>query len=202
MLYQPPSQAPLFGRFVVGGDQVLGAVDEEDVLFHAGPVAVAAAQLDGVGTRGDHPQSMPLCELRHSVWHFSLYIVLSLFKMAQSQNLQDSGLWSQEERLIKDRASNCPLTKESKSGILRVAFVDGVVAQSVRASACHAEGREFESLQPRHSPRGSSSGVEHNLAKVGVAGSNPVFRSIKNESPAVCTAGFFRIFRRERPFVP
>ena len=26
--------------------------------------------------------------------------------------------------------------------------------------------------------RGSSSGVEHNLAKVGVAGSNPVFRSI------------------------
>ena len=26
---------------------------------------------------------------------------------------------------------------------------------------------------------GSSSGVEHNLAKVGVAGSNPVFRSIK-----------------------
>ena len=83
------------------------AVDEEDALFHAGPVAVAAAQLDGVGPRGDHPQSMPLCELRHSVWHFSLYIVLSLFKMAQSQNLQDSGLWSQEERLIKDRASNC-----------------------------------------------------------------------------------------------
>ena len=28
--------------------------------------------------------------------------------------------------------------------------------------------------------RGSSSGVEHNLAKVGVAGSNPVFRSIES----------------------
>ncbi len=28
--------------------------------------------------------------------------------------------------------------------------------------------------------RGSSSVVEHHLAKVGVAGSNPVFRSIKN----------------------
>ena len=26
----------------------------------------------------------------------------------------------------------------------------GVVAQSVRVSACHAEGREFESRQPRH----------------------------------------------------
>ena len=48
---------------------------------------------------------------------------------------------------------------------------------------------------------GSSSGVEHNLAKVGVAGSNPVFRSMKNESPAVCAAGLFRVFRRERPFV-
>ena len=29
---------------------------------------------------------------------------------------------------------------------------------------------------------GSSSGVEHNLAKVGVAGSNPVFRSKNNNN--------------------
>jgi hypothetical protein len=31
---------------------------------------------------------------------------------------------------------------------------------------------------PSPAPRGSSSVVEHHLAKVGVAGSNPVFRSI------------------------
>ena len=39
----------------------------------------------------------------------------------------------------------------------------------------------FKSLHPHHPRRGSSSVVEYHLAKVRVAGSNPVFRSKKNE---------------------
>ena len=42
--------------------------------------------------------------------------------------------------------------------------------------ACHAGDHGFKSRRSRQS--GSSSGVEHCLAKAGVAGPNPVFRSI------------------------
>ena len=41
---------------------------------------------------------------------------------------------------------------------------------------CHGGDRQFKSDPGRQ--RGSSSVVEHNLAKVGVAGPSPVFRSI------------------------
>ena len=53
----------------------------------------------------------------------------------------------------------------------------GLVVQLVRTLACHARGREFESLPGRHLC-GSDSVVECRLAKANVAGSNPVFRSI------------------------
>ena len=43
---------------------------------------------------------------------------------------------------------------------------------------CHGGDRQFKSDPGRQC--GSSSVVEHNLAKVGVAGSSPVFRSIDN----------------------
>ena len=48
---------------------------------------------------------------------------------------------------------------------------------------CHGGDRQFKSDPGRQ--RGSSSVVEHNLAKVGVAGSSPVFRSIWRHSQAV-----------------
>ena len=48
---------------------------------------------------------------------------------------------------------------------------------------CHGGDRQFKSDPGRQ--RGSSSVVEHNLAKVGVAGSSPVFRSICRHSQAV-----------------
>ena len=48
---------------------------------------------------------------------------------------------------------------------------------------CHGGDRQFKSDPGRHC--GSSSVVEHNLAKVGVAGSSPVFRSIWRHSQAV-----------------
>ena len=48
---------------------------------------------------------------------------------------------------------------------------------------CHGGDRQFKSDPGRQC--GSSSVVEHNLAKVGVAGSSPVFRSIWRHSQAV-----------------
>ena len=38
---------------------------------------------------------------------------------------------------------------------------------------------------------GSGSAVEHHLAKVRVAGSNPVFRSIECQTPPPCSGGVF-----------
>ena len=86
---------------------------------------------------------------------------------------------------------------------------NGPVAQSVRALACHARGRGFEPLPGRHyalvaqsveqqtenlrvggsiPPQGtivcgSSSVVECHLAKVDVAGPNPVYRSTETQMP-------------------
>ena len=66
---------------------------------------------------------------------------------------------------------------------------NGLVVQMVRTLACHARGREFESLPGRHrillglsGPEGRISGsgsvVERRLAKANVASSNLVFRSM------------------------
>ncbi len=50
------------------------------------------------------------------------------------------------------------------------------------------ETRESSSLSSSTDPAGVAQLVEHNLAKVGVAGSNPVSRSNKKTPP---TRGFF-----------
>ena len=56
---------------------------------------------------------------------------------------------------------------------------NGPVVQLVRMPPCHGGDRRFESVLGRQC--GSSSVVEHHLAKVGVASSNLVFRSIRNQ---------------------
>ena len=72
----------------------------------------------------------------------------------------------------------------------------GLVVQLVRTLACHARGREFESLPGRHripfkplclggNRLGSGSVVERRLAKANVASSNLVFRSIWRHSQVV-----------------
>ena len=72
----------------------------------------------------------------------------------------------------------------------------GLVVQLVRTLACHARGREFESLPGRHripfrapGPGGNISGsgsvVERRLAKANVASSNLVFRSKWRHSQVV-----------------
>ncbi len=60
----------------------------------------------------------------------------------------------------------------------------GPVVQLVRTLACHARGREFESL-PGRQICGSGSVVERRLAKANVASSNLVFRSIWRHSQVV-----------------
>ena len=66
---------------------------------------------------------------------------------------------------------------------------NGLVAQLVRALACHARGRGFEPHPSRHScnfpPADLAHLVERDLAKVEVAGSSPVIRSIRRHSQAV-----------------
>ena len=63
-----------------------------------------------------------------------------------------------------------------------------MVAQLVRALACHARGRGFEPHPSRHfflrtkPPADLAHLVERDLAKVEVAGSSPVIRSKKEES--------------------
>ena len=53
----------------------------------------------------------------------------------------------------------------------------GALVQLVRIHACHAWGHGFESRTHRILAKIAQL-VEHDLAKVGVAGSSPVFRSI------------------------
>ena len=53
----------------------------------------------------------------------------------------------------------------------------GLVAQLVRALACHARGRGFEPHPSRHAYADLAHLVERDLAKVEVAGSSPVIRS-------------------------
>ena len=58
----------------------------------------------------------------------------------------------------------------------------GLVAQLVRALACHARGRGFEPHPSRHFSNNYADLahlVERHLAKVEVAGSSPVIRSKK-----------------------
>ena len=64
---------------------------------------------------------------------------------------------------------------------------NGLVAQLVRALACHARGRGFEPHPSRHSCTSADLAhlVERDLAKVEVAGSSPVIRSIWRHSQAV-----------------
>ena len=59
---------------------------------------------------------------------------------------------------------------------------NGLVAQLVRALACHARGRGFDPHPSRHSADLAHL-VERHLAKVEVAGSSPVIRSIEKSIP-------------------
>ena len=56
------------------------------------------------------------------------------------------------------------------------AYFYGALVQLVRIHACHAWGHGFESRTHRLFAKIAQL-VEHDLAKVGVAGSSPVFRS-------------------------
>ena len=62
-------------------------------------------------------------------------------------------------------------------------LLNGLVAQLVRALACHARGRGFEPHPSRHFRKTQYADlahlVERDLAKVEVAGSSPVIRSIR-----------------------
>ena len=55
----------------------------------------------------------------------------------------------------------------------------GALVQLVRISPCHGGGHGFESRTHRTKHAKIAQLVEHDLAKVGVAGSSPVFRSSK-----------------------
>ena len=77
----------------------------------------------------------------------------------------------------------------------KVTYRDGLVAQLVRALACHARGRGFEPHPSRHfsktkPPADLAHLVERDLAKVEVAGSSPVIRSKKREAPQGCFSFF------------
>ena len=63
------------------------------------------------------------------------------------------------------------------------------MAQFGRAPALGAGGRKFESCHPDYIICASGSVVEHHLAKVGAAGSNPVSRSY-NDKGAVALVDF------------
>ena len=73
---------------------------------------------------------------------------------------------------------------------LRASKLLGLVAQLVRALACHARGRGFEPHPSRHFfkiPADLAHLVERHLAKVEVAGSSPVIRSKrKKQTEKVC----------------
>ena len=60
-----------------------------------------------------------------------------------------------------------------------VEYRNGFVVQLVRTPPCHGGGRGFESHRSRHFFAVLAQLVERNLAKVEVAGSSPVYRSIK-----------------------
>ena len=60
-----------------------------------------------------------------------------------------------------------------------VEYRNGFVVQLVRTPPCHGGGRGFESHRSRHLFAVLAHLVERNLAKVEVAGSSPVYRSIK-----------------------
>ena len=83
-----------------------------------------------------------------------------------------------------------------------------MVAQLVRALACHARGRGFEPHPSRHTSNNLISAdlahlVERHLAKVEVAGSSPVIRSKEkhlHKAGAFCFKGAIRgVEHRQKP---
>ena len=87
------------------------------------------------------------------------------------------------ERAVRARIEPCTFHHKS----FTLLFENGLVAQLVRALACHARGRGFEPHPSRHSQNNLichadlAHLVERHLAKVEVAGSSPVIRSNKKQ---------------------
>ena len=78
----------------------------------------------------------------------------------------------------------------------------GLVAQLVRALACHARGRGFEPHPSRHTSSISADLahlVERHLAKVEVAGSSPVIRSKQSTHRKVGAFHFLSEIRGVHP---
>ena len=67
-------------------------------------------------------------------------------------------------------------------------------AEEAKIPSCN--GRLFAYYPGLTSLGGRSSGVEHNLAKVGVEGSNPFARSSDGDQKAAGNRGFFAVWTR------
>ena len=82
-------------------------------------------------------------------------------------------------------------------------YRNGLVAQLVRALACHARGRGFEphpSRQFRKISADLAHLVERHLAKVEVAGSSPVIRSKLKDCFSAILFYFVKGYASVRPF--
>ena len=87
--------------------------------------------------------------------------------------------------------------KQRVIGSSPIVSTNGLVVQLVRTPPCHGGGRGFESHRSRHFFAVLAHLVERNLAKVEVAGSSPVYRSIEivlQQRGGFCFTALFSAF--------
>ena len=99
---------------------------------------------------------------------------------------------SPKPRVVGSRPSSpaSEMRKHFATAFAEICFNHGSVVQLVRTPACHAGGRGFEPHPSRQRKFYTTYAdlahlVERDLAKVEVAGSSPVIRSIRRHSQAV-----------------